>query len=298
VLVTGESGTGKELVARAIHGLSHRRHGPFIAVNCAALAEPLLESELFGHERGAFTDAVRTKVGRLEQAHGGTILLDEIGEMSPGLQAKLLRALEEREFHRVGGTDLVRVDLRVIAATNRDLARAIAEGHFRADLYYRLKVVTIHTPPLRERPDDVALLGERFLAEKCAELRVPEKRLAPAAVAALRAYPFPGNVRELENPIERAAVLSEGELVRVEDLPLGPVQPVPAPPLEALIGGSLHQGWAGLQTVVKELERQLVERAVAAYPDLSNQEIARLLGTSRRVFELRLAEFGIAKRPR
>ena len=298
VLVTGESGTGKELVARAIHDLSRRRERPFIAVNCAALADPLLESELFGHERGAFTGAFKTKVGRLEQADTGTIFLDEIGEMSPGLQTKLLRALEQREFQRVGGTETLHVDLRVVAATNRDLPKAIAEGRFREDLYYRLHVVTLRAPPLRERMDDVPVLAELFLIEKCTDLGVPKKTLHPAALEALRAYHFPGNVRELENLIERAVVLGAGDTVRIEDLPLGDARPtLPRPRIEALIGGSLRDGWVALGAVVKDLERQLLEKAIAALPDLPNEEIARLLGTSRRVLELRLAEFRIEKKP-
>ncbi|MSP62910.1 MAG: sigma-54-dependent Fis family transcriptional regulator [Myxococcales bacterium] len=299
VLITGESGTGKELVARALHDLSRRRAAPFIAVNCAALAEPLLESELFGHERGAFTGAIKTKVGRLEQADGGTILLDEIGEMSPGLQTKLLRALEEREFHRVGGTEVLRVDLRVIAATNRDLPKAIALGLFREDLYYRLNVVTIRTPPLRERMEDLPLLAELFLVEKCADLGVPPKRFAPEALDLLAAHAFPGNVRELENLIERTAVLCDGDVVRPDDLPPGIAgRPLPRLQLETLVSGSLKGGWVTLQAVVKDLERQLVEKAVAAHPEMPNEEIAHLLGTSRRVLELRLAEFGIGKKYR
>ena len=194
VLIQGETGTGKELVAQALHDAdASRRRGPWVALNCAALTESLLESELFGHERGAFTGAVKTKVGRLEQAHGGSIFLDEIGEMSPALQGKLLRALEQREFQRVGGVETLRVDLRVIAATNRDLPKAIAEGRFREDLYYRLHVVTIRTPPLRERMEDVPLLAQEFLVEKCADLGVATKRIAPEVLEALGAYPFPGD---------------------------------------------------------------------------------------------------------
>jgi DNA-binding NtrC family response regulator len=299
VLVTGESGTGKELVARAVHALSRRRDKLFLAVNCAALTEPLLESELFGHERGAFTGAVKTKVGRLEQADGGTIFLDEVGEMSPALQTKLLRAIEQREFQRVGGTETLHVDLRVVAATNRDLAQAIEAGRFREDLYYRLAVVTIKAPPLRERMDDLPLLAALFLAEKCAELGVPERRLAPEALEVLRRHSFPGNVRELENLIERAVVLCDGETVRPADLEgLAERRQVPRPTLEALVGRSIEGGWLALQAVVRDLERELVERAVATWPDQPNEEIARLLGTSRRVLELRLAEFGIEKKAR
>jgi DNA-binding NtrC family response regulator len=297
VLVTGESGTGKELVARAIHALGKRRERPFVAVNCAALSAELLESELFGHERGAFTGAHKTKIGRLEQADGGTIFLDEIGDMSPALQTKLLRALEERTFERVGGLVTIKVDLRVVAATNQDLPRAIAEGRFREDLYYRLNVVEVTPPPLRERAGDLPLLCELFLAEKAAELGVPKKRLAPAALTALSGYAFPGNVRELENLIERATVFAEDDEVQPADLPLPSTAHKGAPPsLEALIGPDPQDGWTRLAGLTKELERQLIVRALAAWADRPNEEIARRLGTSRRVLELRLAEFGLKKR--
>jgi DNA-binding NtrC family response regulator len=298
VLVTGESGTGKELVARAIHTLGKRRDRAFVAVNCAALTDELLESELFGHERGAFTGAHKTKIGRLEQADGGTIFLDEVGDMSPALQTKLLRALEARSFERVGGLETIHVDLRVIAATNQDLPRAIAEGRFREDLYYRLNVVQVTPPPLRERTGDLPLLCELFLAEKAAELGVPKKRLSPAAFEALSSNTFPGNVRELENLIERATVFAEGDEIQLGDLPLpSTARPLVAPSLEALIGPDLQDGWSRLAEVTKELERQLLVRALAAWGARPNEEIARRLGTSRRVLELRLAEFGL-KKPR
>jgi len=297
VLVTGESGTGKELVARAIHALGRRRERAFVAVNCAALTAELLESELFGHERGAFTGAHKTKIGRLEQADGGTIFLDEIGDMSPALQTKLLRALEERSFERVGGLATIHVDLRVIAATNQDLPRAIAEGRFREDLYYRLNVVEVTPPPLRERTGDLPLLCELFLAEKAAEMGVPQKRLSEAAFDALAAYAFPGNVRELENLIERATVFAESDEILPIDLPLPSTsRPLAAPSLEALIGPDVQHGWTRLGAVTKELERQLLVRALAAWGARPNEEIARRLGTSRRVLELRLAEFGLKKK--
>jgi len=295
VLVTGESGTGKELIARAIHTLSPRRDRPFVAVNCAALTEQLLETELFGHERGAFTGAHKTKIGRLEQADGGTVFLDEVGELSPAVQTKLLRALQERCFERVGGLHTIRVDLRVVAATNRDLPARIAEGRFREDLFYRLNVVTIEAPPLRERAGDVKLLAELFVKEKSAELRVAERKLDPEALAALEAYDFPGNVRELENLIERAIVLSEREELGVADLPL-PSSTRPPPSLDALVGGALENAWPRLSEVVKSLERQLLVKAIAAFGELPNEEIARRLGTSRRILELRLHEHGIKKR--
>jgi DNA-binding NtrC family response regulator len=295
VLITGESGTGKELIARAIHTLSRRRERPFVAVHCAALSESLLESELFGHERGAFTGALKTKIGRLEQADGGTLFLDEVGELSPAVQTKLLRALAERSFERVGGLATLHVDLRVVAASNRDLPKAIAEGRFREDLYYRLNVVTLDAPPLRERAGDVRLLAELFVKEKSVELRTTPRRLSPDAIAALEAYDFPGNVRELENLIERAIVFSDNEELGVADLPLAQAGGTRAPGVASLIGDSLANAWPRLSEVVKQLERQLVERARAEWPELPNEEIAGRLGTSRRVLELRLQEFGLKK---
>jgi DNA-binding NtrC family response regulator len=295
VLVTGESGTGKELIARAIHTLSPRRERPFVAVNCAALNEQLLESELFGHERGAFTGAHKTKIGRLEQADGGTVFLDEVGELSPAVQTKLLRALQERCFERVGGLSTIKVDLRLVAATHRDLPKLIAEGRFREDLFYRLNVVTIDAPPLRERAGDVRLLAELFVREKSAELRVAPRRLSPEALSALESHPFPGNVRELENLLERAIVLSDREELGPSDLPL-PSTERPLPNLEALVGAGVENAWPRLNEVVKSLERQLLTKALAAFGDLPNEEIARKLGTSRRILELRLAEYGLRKR--
>ncbi|MCS6970698.1 MAG: sigma-54 dependent transcriptional regulator [Planctomycetota bacterium] len=211
VLISGESGTGKELVARALHELSPRAAGPFVKVNCAALTETLLTSELFGHEKGAFTGAIEQRLGRFELADGGTLLLDEVSEISPELQAKLLRVLEEREFERVGGSRPIRVDVRIIATTNRDLAAEVAAKRFREDLYYRLHVVPIHLPPLRERAADIPLLLEHYL-EVFRQETGAQVRLAADAVAALAAYDWPGNVRELVNVVERLSVLGEGEL--------------------------------------------------------------------------------------
>ncbi len=295
VLVAGESGSGKELVARAIHSLSRRRSGPFVAVHCAALAESLLESEIFGHERGAFTGAHKTRIGRLEQADGGTLFLDEVGELSPQVQTKLLRALAERCFERVGGTENVRVDFRLVAATHRDLPRLVAEGKFREDLFYRLNVVPIAVPALRERPGDIALLAELFLQEKALENGVPARRLSPEALALLEAHPFPGNVRELENLIERGLVFCEKDILGPDDLPFQ-TAPKPPPTLESLIGATLQDAWPRLQTVVKDLEKQLILRTIASHPTRSNEELAQLLGTSRRILELRLQEFAIKKR--
>jgi DNA-binding NtrC family response regulator len=218
ILLLGESGVGKDLLARSIHGWSPRHQKLFAPVNCVALSEELLESELFGHEKGAFTGAHAQKLGKLEVAGGGTVLLDEIGDMKPGLQAKLLRFLQNREFDRVGGTRAIKVDVRVIAATNRDLPQAVKDGMFRADLFYRLNVVTVTVPPLRERSADVPPLAEAFLKRSCRDMKKPPMKISAAAMNKLCGYAWPGNVRELENAIERAVVLSSRDTLEVEDL--------------------------------------------------------------------------------
>jgi len=219
VLILGESGTGKELVARGLHGLSERSARPFVAINCAALSEALLESELFGHEKGAFTGAILQKKGKLEIAQGGTVFLDEIGELPLLLQAKLLRVLQEREFERVGGTQTLKLDIRLLAATNRDLAAEVRRGAFREDLYHRLNVVAIHVPPLRDRPGDISALARHFLARSAARCRRRVSGISPEAERYLLSYSWPGNVRELENAIERAVVLGQSDLILAEDLP-------------------------------------------------------------------------------
>jgi two-component system response regulator HydG len=228
VLITGESGTGKEVIARYIHRLSEREGGPFISINCGALPENLLESELFGHVKGSFTGAVKDKDGLLVAARGGTFFLDEVAEMSPSLQVKLLRALQEREIVPVGATQKVDIDVRIIAATNRDLDQEIRRGTFRSDLYYRLNVIALHLPPLRDREDDIALLAEFFL-RRLAEDTGQDIQLSDEAVAALQRYDWPGNVRELENALERAAILTKGATISVESLPSRIVEPAPAP---------------------------------------------------------------------
>ena len=219
VLISGESGTGKELAARAIHQNSKRAARPFMGVNCAALAESLLESELFGHEKGAFTGAIAAKKGRLEVADGGTLFLDEIGELTPALQVKLLRVLQEREFERVGGTHTITVDIRLLAATNKDLEQAIAAGAFRQDLYYRLNVVELAMPSLRDRTEDISLLANYFAAKHGEKCHRKVLGVTPEAQARLLSYEWPGNVRELENAIERAVVLGTTDRILVEDLP-------------------------------------------------------------------------------
>ena len=217
VLITGESGTGKELVAKAIHAISNRRFEPFIALSCGALPDTLLESELFGYEKGAFTGAAHTKKGRFEMADGGTLFLDEVGEISLKTQIDLLRVLQEKAFRRLGGTDLIKVDVRIISATNRDLAQAITQGIFRPDLFYRLNVVGLHLPSLRERREDIPLLAKHFLRRYAIEINKKIERLAPAALELLMEYNWPGNVRELENAIERAVVITPGHELAAKD---------------------------------------------------------------------------------
>jgi transcriptional regulator with GAF, ATPase, and Fis domain len=250
VLIEGESGTGKELAARAIHNNSARRGKPFVAVNCATLNPELLESELFGHEKGAFTGAIAAKRGRLELAGEGTLFLDEIGELAPALQAKLLRVLQEREFERVGGTRTLRVDLRLIAATNRDLAEAVRNGQFRADLYYRLNVVALEMPPLRERREDIPDLANFFASRLAARIGRKIAGISPDARACLMQYDWPGNVRELENAIERAAVLGSAEWILPEDLPETILEAAPVPQ-----GGGYH-------TSVREAKRRIIAGAL------------------------------------
>ena len=219
VLITGESGTGKELIAQAIHGNSNRCYMPFIAVSCGALPDSLLESELFGYEKGAFTGAEHTKRGRFEMADKGTIFLDEIGDISLKTQVDLLRVLQQKEFRRLGGEDVIKVDVRILAATNRDLQKAIRENRFREDLYYRLNVISIHVPPLTERKEDIPLLVDTFIRRYCLEMNKEEVKIAPTALKLLLDYDWPGNVRELENVIERALVIGQGKEIAADDLP-------------------------------------------------------------------------------
>ncbi len=259
VLLLGESGTGKELIARALHYNSSRRQGPLIPVNCAAIPEELLESELFGHERGAFTHAVRTRLGRFEQANGGTIFLDEIGDMSPTLQVKLLRVLQDRSFERIGGVKTIRVDIRVVAATNRDLEAMVSEARFREDLYYRLNVIPIRLPPLRERTSDIPLLAAHFLAEFSRKKKQPPRRLSPEALKLLMAYPWPGNVRELENLMERLVILCEHEVITPADLP---ERFLPSLPLTPTVSPDFPEEGISLPDAVQDFERRLIVKAL------------------------------------
>ncbi|MFN8543430.1 MAG: sigma-54 dependent transcriptional regulator [Candidatus Binatia bacterium] len=289
VLITGESGTGKELIAKAIHYGSPRASRPLVTLNCAAIPETLLESELFGHEKGSFTDAHTRKLGQFELAHGGTLFLDEIGEMGAATQAKLLRVLEHSEFLRVGGTKPITVDVRIIAATNRDLETAIRQGVFRADLYYRLNVVTVHLPPLRERRDDLLLLLKHFVTGKSREMGIAEKTFTPEAVDTLLRYPWPGNVRELENLIERVLVLSEGHTVGADDLPdqLRRTDVNPGTIKEQVLSGRRSLGNA-----VDDFERELIQEALHQ-TEFNQTRAAEMLGTTRRILKYRMDKLGI-----
>jgi DNA-binding NtrC family response regulator len=282
VLITGESGTGKELVASALHHNSARASGPFIKLHCAALAETLLESELFGHERGAFTGAVARRDGRFQLADGGTLFLDEIGEISPALQVKLLRFLQEREFERVGGTQTIKVDVRLIAATNRDLAAEVRAGRFREDLYYRLNVVSIAMPALREHASDIPLLAHHFLRGYARDNDKPVKAFTPAALAALQAYEWPGNVRELENAIERAVVLARDEEIGVDQLPA----PVSAAPVAVAVSGAPPVPGSTLA----DIERHAILQTLEACGG-STSKAAAMLGISVRKIQYKLQEY-------
>jgi two-component system response regulator HydG len=288
VLVLGESGTGKELVARALHDASRRRASAFVSVSCAALPEGLLEAELFGHERGAFTGAVRRKIGRFELAHGGTLFLDEVGEIPPAIQVKLLRVLQHREVIPVGATEAMPVDARLVSATNRDLARRVAEGSFREDLYYRLAIVPLTLPPLRERPEDVDALARHFREKHAPRIGRRVAGFDPEALALLRRYRWPGNVRELENVVQQAMVFCEGERIRAEDLP-APLRAAPA----AL---PVPTGDRSLTDILEDLERQLVAAAYARAGGVK-AEAARLLGIKPSALYYKLEKYGIAAPP-
>ncbi|HET9122714.1 MAG TPA: sigma-54 dependent transcriptional regulator [Acidiferrobacteraceae bacterium] len=287
VLITGESGTGKELVARTIHDLGPRRDHPWVAINCSAIPHELLESELFGHVRGAFSGATQTRVGRIEQARGGTLFLDEIGDLDLTLQAKLLRVLQEREFSRLGSNQVLAADIRLLAATNRDLKALVLEGHFREDLFYRLDVYNIHVPPLRERSEDVPLLATTFLQALARDMDRPAEGFTPAAMALLRAYSWPGNIRELRNAVERALLSARGPLLGPEDLP------------QALLGGhkanASATGGPGTETLdewLTGLERQAILEALAECSGVQAQA-ARRLGVSERSLWHRIKKLGI-----
>jgi transcriptional regulator with PAS, ATPase and Fis domain len=293
VLITGESGTGKEVVARYIHRGSRRSRGPFVALNCAALPEQLLESELFGFERGAFTGAHVSRAGKIEQAAGGVLFLDEVGEMTPSVQAKFLRVLQEREFQRLGGTKLIRAQVRVIAATNRDPRLAMERGTLREDLYYRLSVFEIALPPLRERTDDILLLADAFLQEVGASVGRPAAGISEDARVQLLRHAWPGNVRELRNAMERAVILCEGGLVTSEHLPIAVANspramspapsPSPARPSDAFPSGGIN---------LEAVERDLIQKALANAHN-NKSMAAKLLGVPRGQFYSLLRRHGL-----
>ncbi len=294
VLVTGESGTGKEVVARTLHRASGRAQGPFVALNCAALPEQLMESELFGHEKGAFTGALEARAGRIEQAAGGVLFLDEVGEMSPAVQAKFLRVLQEREFQRVGGAKVLRADVRIVAATNRDPRAAIAAGTFREDLYYRLSVFEISLPPLRERKEDILVLAEAFLEEVGHSIGRPAAGLSESAREQLLAHAWPGNVRELRNAIERAVILCRGGLVAREHLPLT----VARPPEERVAQAVAPDADFPVEGVpLERVERELLVKAMARAGN-NKSEAARLLGLSRGQLYSLLRRHGLTRAKR
>jgi two-component system response regulator AtoC len=291
VLIEGETGTGKEQVAHAIHKASHVRSGPLVAINCAALPETLLESELFGHEKGAFTSAISQRKGRFELADGGTLFLDEVGDIPPAMQAKLLRVLQERRFERVGGTESIEVDVRVIAATNRSLLQLVNEDKFREDLYYRLNVVKIDLPPLRDRPEDVPLLARHF-ADKYARPGEPAKQISAEAMELLLAYRWPGNIREVENAIERACVTSQDSTIRPENLPPDLTRPAtPKMPLPIDLNRPLPEI---LREVTAEIEQRYIRKALKKSRG-SIGRCAKICGLSRRSVSAKVAEYNIEK---
>jgi len=284
ILVTGESGTGKELLARRVHNTSPRSGGAFVAVNCAALPQSLAESELFGHEKGAFTGADRRRPGRFEQANGGTLFLDEIGELSEEIQAKLLRAIEERTVERVGGGAPIDLDIRLVAATNRDLEGLVRDGLFRSDLYFRLNVIAVELPPLRDRPADIAMLAPILAAKNAERLGLPAKELSEDAMAALERSSWPGNVRELRNVLERALIVATGSEITSRDLPtLETAGPAVAKAQEAA---------AAVPLALEERERQAILDALKQC-DGHRERAARLLGVSVRTLYNRLKQYGV-----
>jgi DNA-binding NtrC family response regulator len=287
VLIQGESGTGKELVARAIHGMSPRRNKPFLPLNCAAIPESLLESELFGHEKGAFTGAVASRQGKMEAAEGGTLFLDEVGDMSLPLQAKLLRAIEQKEISRVGGSQVIRVDVRILAATNRDLKERVAEKAFREDLFYRFNVFSIVVPPLRDRREDIAGLADQFLQEIGRENKAAPKRLSQGTLKSLLAYRWPGNVRELRNAMEVAALVARGESIEPEDLPPG------------IVEGGIPPSAAGpiplpAPRTLDEIERDAI-RAALKETGGNKKQAAKILGIGVATLHRKVKEYGLSK---
>ncbi|MBP3040250.1 sigma 54-interacting transcriptional regulator [Bacillaceae bacterium Marseille-Q3522] len=305
VLITGESGTGKELIANMIHFNSNRKEAPYIKINCSSLPEALLESELFGHEKGAFTGAISRKLGRFELAHKGTIFLDEIGEISPNLQVKLLRVLQEREFERVGGTETIHVDIRIIAATNRNLKKIVKTGEFREDLFYRLNVVSIKVPPLRNRKEDISLIAQHYLHKFSLENDKKIFGFSPETMAILESYPWPGNIRELENVIESAIIMSVGSVIFTEDLPpeithyretkaakkqeTGP-QTNQEAEIVTINFPQVNTNGLTLKEIVKDYEKTIIKQALLMY-DGNKVKTAKELGMSRRSLQYKIHEY-------
>jgi DNA-binding NtrC family response regulator len=290
VLITGESGTGKELISNAIHFSSERRNKPFVPINCGAIPEELLESELFGHEKGSFTGALKERKGRFELGHQGTVFLDEVGEMTPKLQVKLLRFLQERKFERVGGSRTIQVDVRILAATNKDLEKAVEDGEFREDLFYRINVIPIRVPPLREREGDIPLLAQSFLKRHCQEKEIPQKKIAGCAMSALEGYNWPGNVRELENLIERLIILTEAETIQWEDLPSRIRQQQNSRPGNHL---KIVEDGIDLKKTLDDLENKLIMEALQKANGV-RARAAQLLGLNRTTLVEKMKKKNIA----
>ena len=285
ILITGESGTGKELAAKIIHYNSSRSQAPFIPLNCAAIPKDLLESELFGHEKGAFTGALNTRIGRFELAHNGTLFLDEIGELAPSLQVKLLRVLQEKEFERVGGVKTIKIDVRILVATNKDLERAIREGKFREDLYYRLNVIPLNLPPLREKTEDIPVLVNYFVQEFAQKRRREPLTFSTDAIQYLMRYRWPGNVRELENLIERLTILVSKDIVTAPDLPekfyqTTDSQPTDDTPARQIMEFNFPECGIDFNSVVRNMERNLILKALEKTGGVKNRA-AKLLGLNR-----------------
>jgi transcriptional regulator with GAF, ATPase, and Fis domain len=300
VLILGESGTGKEVLAKYIHFCSKRK-GPFIPINCAAIPEELLEAELFGYEKGAFTGAIKSKPGKFEMANGGTIFLDEIGELSPKLQAKLLRVIQEKQVERLGGDRSIKVEVRILAATNKDLEKEVKEGRFREDLFFRLNVIPIKLPPLRERKEDIPLLAKFFLKKICEREGIEEKKLAPEVMEKLVNYPWPGNIRELENLIERLVILSENNTIGVEDLSLSFLD-TKIKPKESLIEErdillktnlpDISEDGIELNKLLKEIEIYYLKKALKLSKGVKTKA-AKLLGLNRTTFIEKLKKYNL-----
>ena len=288
VLITGESGTGKELVARALHYNSSRRDRPFVAINCAALPDTLIESELFGHEKGSFTDALARRIGQFELAHTGTVFLDEIGDLSATTQAKLLRVLQEREFTRIGGVHPIKVDVRIIAATNRHLEELLSEGKFREDLYYRINVLSIYLPVLRDRGEDIPLLAKHFLAKKAEDEKRPPQEFSKEALEMLCKYPWPGNVRELENVVEQAMIWSQGTTITADHLP----KTLRTDSRSSSLREDTLAGRISLENAVMEFEKEIILDALKQ-TNYVQTHAANLLGISRRMLKYRMDTLGI-----